>query len=169
MPSDKLNKLWLLAVFILITIILTNSLFIWLRSSHGQPVTVLPPPEPGFSGEIYIDGAVGRPGIYPLNTGESLESLIRACGGAVDNADLSAMRLYIPQRGESPRPQKIDINRADAWLLQALPGIGEVRAQAIIDYRLQFGPFKHIEDLANIPGISNSVFEKIKDYITIRE
>lgn len=107
MPSDKLNKLWLLAVFILITIILTNSLFIWLRSSHGQPVTVLPPPEPGFSGEIYIDGAVGRPGIYPLNTGESLESLIRACGGAVDNADLSAMRLYIPQRGESPGLKKL--------------------------------------------------------------
>jgi comEA protein len=65
--------------------------------------------------------------------------------------------------------QKIDINRADTWLLQALPNIGEVRAQAIVDYRQQNGPFQTIEDLTRVPGISQSTFDKIKPFITINE
>ncbi len=85
------------------------------------------------------------------------------------NADLSRMRLYIPQVNENIQPQKVNVNRAEVWLLQALPDIGKVRAQAIIDYRQQNGPFRNIGEIAKVPGINSSTFEKIKDFITITE
>ena len=64
-------------------------------------------------------------------------------------------------------PQKVDINRAEAWLLEALPGIGEVRAQAIIDYRQQNGGFSHISEITRVEGIGQSLYEQIKDFITV--
>jgi competence protein ComEA len=164
-----MNKLWLLAVFAVILIIIVSSLIIWLRSSPGQPLSIIPPAESQFNTEIYVDGAIARPGIYPLSASDSLDTLIQACGGISPDADLSRLSLHIPPMGNTVQPQKIDINRAEAWLLQALPGIGEVRAQAIIDYRLQFGPFKHIEEITGVPGISGSVFVKIQDLITVEE
>jgi comEA protein len=69
--------------------------------------------------------------------------------------------------GSVSNPQKIDINRADVWLLQALPGIGETKAQAIVDYRIQNGLFRVAEDITKVPGIGASVFEKIKPFITV--
>jgi len=64
-------------------------------------------------------------------------------------------------------PQKIDINRAEAWLLEALPGIGETKAQAIIAYRQQNGGFKHIIEITEVDGIGPAIYEEIKDLITI--
>lgn len=64
-------------------------------------------------------------------------------------------------------PQKIDINRAEAWLLEALPGIGPSKAQAIIDYRQQNGGFSDISELLNINGIGQSIYNDIKDKITV--
>jgi competence ComEA-like helix-hairpin-helix protein len=64
-------------------------------------------------------------------------------------------------------PQKIDINRAEAWLLEALPGIGPSKAQAIIDYRQQNGGFSDISELLNISGIGQSIYNDIKDKITV--
>jgi competence ComEA-like helix-hairpin-helix protein len=67
-----------------------------------------------------------------------------------------------------PAPgQKIDINLADSWLLEALPGIGTVKAGAIIDYRNQHGPFARTEDILNVPGITSSTFQQIKDLISV--
>jgi comEA protein len=64
-------------------------------------------------------------------------------------------------------PQKIDINRAEAWLLEALPGIGPSKAQAIIDYRQQNGGFKHITEITRVEGIGPAIYEQIKDLITV--
>ena len=65
------------------------------------------------------------------------------------------------------QPQKIDINRAEAWLLEALPGIGESKAQAIIAYRQQNGGFGHIIEITNVEGIGPAIYEDIKDLITV--
>jgi competence ComEA-like helix-hairpin-helix protein len=67
------------------------------------------------------------------------------------------------------QPQKIDINRAEAWLLEALPGIGPSKAQAIIDYRQQNGGFAHITEITKVEGIGPAIYEDIKDLITIGE
>lgn len=64
-------------------------------------------------------------------------------------------------------PQKIDINRAEAWLLEALPGIGPSKAQAIIAYRQQNGGFSDIAEITEVEGIGMSLYEQIKDFITV--
>lgn len=62
---------------------------------------------------------------------------------------------------------KVNINKADAETLQALEGIGEAKAKAIIEYRSKNGDFKSVEDIKNVSGIGDSVYEKIKDNITV--
>ena len=54
-------------------------------------------------------------------------------------------------------------------MLEALPGIGELLAQRIVDYRSENGPFRRIEDLLKVSGIAPATFEKIKDYITVSD
>jgi comEA protein len=73
--------------------------------------------------------------------------------------------VYVEREGG--KSQLIDLNRAEIWLLQVLPGIGAIRAQAIIDYRTQNGPFRDIQEITRVPGIGDSTFEKIKEYITV--
>jgi len=62
---------------------------------------------------------------------------------------------------------KISINNATIEELQNLPGIGEAKAKAIIEYRLKEGKFKTTEDIKKVTGIGNSIFEKIKNHITV--
>jgi comEA protein len=68
---------------------------------------------------------------------------------------------------ELPSGTKININLAYATDLQSLPGIGEVMAERIIEYREQKKGFKKIEDIMNVKGIGDKKYEKIKDYITV--
>jgi competence protein ComEA len=116
---------------------------------------------------VYIDGAVNNPGLYSLAPGDSIDTLIQAAGGVADGADPSRLELHIPQAAEKEEPQKIDLNRADSWLLEALPGIGEVRAGDIISYREQNGLFRNINELLKVPGIGPATFEQIKDLVTV--
>lgn len=60
----------------------------------------------------------------------------------------------------------ISINNATIGELSKLSGIGEAKAKQIIEYRTQNGPFKTIEDIKQVPGIGESIFAQIKDYIT---
>lgn len=62
---------------------------------------------------------------------------------------------------------KININTASITELQTLYGIGEAKASDIIKYREEYGKFNDIEELKNISGIGDAIFEKIKEYITI--
>jgi competence protein ComEA len=121
---------------------------------------------PQLNGEIYVGGAVINPGIYPCREGDTIQALFSDVG-IETSADLSHIEIYIPQEGEKQFPQKIDVNRAEPWLLEALPGIGETRAQAIVDYRIENGQFKRIEDLLRVEGIGPGTFEKIENYITV--
>lgn len=61
----------------------------------------------------------------------------------------------------------MNINTADVTGLQEIPGIGQVRAQAIADYREENGKFQSIEEIQEVPGIKGKTFEKIQNYITI--
>ena len=61
----------------------------------------------------------------------------------------------------------ININTADSATLQTLNGIGPSKAQAIIDYRVQYGAFANIEDIMNVSGIGTATYNNIKDFITV--
>ena len=69
--------------------------------------------------------------------------------------------------GDGVSASLININQADAGQLTAIPGIGQTRAEAIVAYRTQNGPFQTIEDIMNVTGIKDGLFAKIRDYITV--
>lgn len=61
----------------------------------------------------------------------------------------------------------IDLNTAGVYDLQRLPGIGEKRAQAIVDYRTEHGPFRSVEELDNVEGIGEGILSGLRDYVTV--
>lgn len=117
--------------------------------------------------EIYIGGAVINPGWYPIDEDSAINDVIELAGGLSEGADASEIKLHIPTQNEANESQLISINRADAWLLDALPGIGPTAAQRIVDYREANGPFVTVYELMLVPGIGESSFDKIKDLITV--
>jgi competence protein ComEA len=163
------NKYWTILIILLLVIIAVGSLVIWSKYRPNQPIEIYVSPSPEIQGKVHVSGTVSNPGFYPLKTGDSIDDIIRAAGGISTGADLNQLKLYIPMVGEEEPPQKININRAETWLLQALPGIGEVRAQAIIDHRQQNGRFHNINELINVEGIGVSTFEKFKHLITVAD
>lgn len=169
MITGKFNIYWALTAFLLIVIIVVGGVVIWSGYRGYQPIEISTPQVQELPGEVYIGGAVNNPGFYPSKGGNSIEALIQAAGGTITNADLSQVKLYIPRLGEGEQPQKIDINRAEAWLLMALPGIGEARAKAIVEYRCQNGPFRNINELIKVEGIGTATYERIKHLITVAD
>ena len=169
MTTAKVNKYWTPIIILLVAIIVIGSIVAWSKYSGSQPVEISIPPSQELQGEIYIGGAVNNPGFYSLKAGDSIQGIIQAAGGTTDSADLNRLELYISQSGEGQQPQKIDLNQAEAWLLQALPGIGEVRAQRIIDYRQQYERFRSIHELTKVEGIGVTTYEQIKHLITVSD
>ena len=167
---SRVNRFYLFVTVFLVIAAIAGGIMLAVQRSRSQPLEIVlsqtEPPE--LSGELYIGGAVANPGIYSLKEGDNLQTLLSDAGIAHD-ADLSHIELYVPREGEEESPQKIDINRAEPWLLEALPGIGEVLAQRIVDYRSENGPFRRIEDLLKVSGIGTATFEQIKDFITVSD
>ena len=169
MTTAKPNKCWTPIIIILVAIIAIGCVVGWSKYSGSQPIEIFIPPSQELQGEIYIGGAVNNPGFYPLKAGTSIEVLIQASGGATGSADIGRLQLYVPHSGEEKQPQKIDLNRAEVWLLQALPGIGEAKAQAIIDYRQKNKRFQSIDELTKLEGIGTTIYERIKHLITVAD
>jgi competence protein ComEA len=162
----RTNWLWGLSILGLVVVGGTGAFFAHSRYPGAVPVdiSVVRPDTPG--GLIYIGDGVTIPGYYPFTSDDSIGNLIQTAGGTVNQADLNELKLYIPLTSEK-KPQKIDINRADPWLLQALPGIGATLAQRIVDYRSRNGPFPDTSSLTRISGIGKNEFNRIKDLITV--
>jgi len=167
---SRADRLYLFITVFLLIAAIAGGVMLAVQHSRSQPVEIVlsqtEPPEQ--SGELYIGGAVANPGIYPWQEGDTIQALLLDTGLEPD-ADLSHIEIYVPREGEEQSPQKIDINRAESWLLEALPGIGEVTAQAIVDYRNENGPFRRIEDLLKVKGIGEGTLDKIRDFITVSD
>jgi competence protein ComEA len=169
MTAGKLNRFWTLITVLLVVIIVIGGIVAWFKFSPGQPIEISIPQGQELQRRIYIGGNVTNPGFYPFTTSDNLEDLIQSAGGAASSANLSGLKLYIPGVGEGQEPQKVDINRAEVWLLKALPGIGETLAQRIVDYRRENGPFHNTNELLKVAGIGATIYEQIKDLITVAD
>jgi competence protein ComEA len=167
---SRANRVYLFITVFLLIAAIAGGIMLGLERSHNQPVRIVlsqtEPPQQ--NGEVYIGGTVANPGIYPWKEDDTLQALLSAAGVEPD-ADLSRIQIHVPQEGEVQSLQKIDINRAEPWLLEALPGIGKVTAQAIVNYRTENGPFQRIEDLLEVSGIGEATLEKIEDFITVSD
>jgi competence protein ComEA len=146
---------------------------------------------------VHVEGAVQNPGLIKVPAGSRIVDAIRVAGGALNDADTTLLNLaenlqdgqkiYIPKKGEvlktplvtsSTDPGTIEptgkiikfpvnLNTASKEELMQLPGIGEKRAQDIIDYRTRRGSFKKKTDLMNVYGIGEGIYDKIKDLVYI--
>lgn len=147
---------------------------------------------------VYVCGAVKEPGIYTLSEGSRLYEAVTLAGGFSAEADPSyhnlarsiadGERIYIlsidetkvltaeqqvsGEEGAKKETQgantPINLNTASAEQLMELPGIGEARAADILEYRAKIGQFTAIEEIMNVSGIGEAMFEKIKDKITVK-
>ncbi len=142
-----------------------------------------PPTPPSI--KVHVVGAVQSPGVYQLAADARVEDGLKAAGGPVPSADLSSLnlaaplkdgqQLAVPEVGTSsasapPAVQstKLDLNRASMADLDALPGIGPVTAQKLVEYRTKQGRFNSIDELKDAKLLTSSTFEKIKDLIEVR-
>ncbi|MDD4577974.1 MAG: helix-hairpin-helix domain-containing protein, partial [Anaerolineaceae bacterium] len=137
-----------------------------------------------------VAGEVKVPGVYTLPDGATIQDAIEVAQGPTQKAradllNLAApltdgQRIYIPSAEDAQSAQEnnersleinigslVNINTASKEELESLPGIGNVRAEAIIAYRTQNGYFLAIEDLMKVDGIGQATFEALKHLITI--
>ena len=91
----------------------------------------------------------------------------RTASGAADAALVPMSVSAAP--AQSAAGEKLDLNTATAAQLEALPGIGEMRAQRIIAYRAANGPFEDADDIMEVPGIGAGKYEQIRDSVTVTQ
>jgi competence protein ComEA len=163
---------------VLVGLLAAGVILVAVSRPRGSPVTLLSTSTPGLL-TVYVSGAVATPGVYTLPDGSRVDAAIKAAGGLTSAADLTSINQaallvdgeQINVLGNVDTSQifvgRVNINTATAMELDGLPGIGPTTAQAIIDYRLQHGPFQFIQDIQNVPGIGPATYDKIKDYITV--
>lgn len=140
--------------------------------------------------KIMIDmkGAVRNPGVYEMKAGDRVTQAIEKAGGLKEKADELNVNLaeqlqdgtvvYIPSKGEEENRPKtaagekedapVNINTATLDELQAISGVGQKKAEAIIAYREENGRFQTAEDLMNVSGFGEKSFERIKTSITVK-
>jgi competence protein ComEA len=167
---SRVDRVYLFITIFLLIAAIAGGIMLGMQRNRNQPAEIVlsQTEPPRQNGELYIGGAVANPGIYSWQESDTIQSLLLSAGVELD-ADLSHIEINIPREGEDQSPQKIDINRAEPWLLDAIPGIGETLAERIVDYRSQNGPFKRIEDLLKVNGIGSATLENMKDFITVSD
>lgn len=164
----------IVVVLLLLTAVAGATLLYRWYSVSGSTEIAISRPSPEIA--VYVEGKVAAPGVYVLTEGDNLADAVAAAGGFAPDADQGAVNLaalardgeqiHVPGVGDGP--QRVNVNAAEAWLLEALPGIGEVLARRIIDHREENGPFLGIEDLMDIDGIGPALIEKIRERATVR-
>lgn len=133
---------------------------------------------------VHVCGAVNSPGLKKLPEGSRAYDALEMAEGFSEEADPDAVnlaapltdgqQLYFPALGEERAPEsaaesgKVNLNTADEKELCTLQGIGTSRAQAILKYRGEKGGFSDIEELMQVPGIKENIFEQICDRITVK-
>lgn len=145
---------------------------------------------------VHVCGAVQSPGVYTLAEGSRIYEAVAAAGGLLPEADEAYLnqascvtdgeQIYVPtqqevleqsvtlmrsgqqtESGSVSQDTKVNLNTATKEQLCTLPGIGESKAESILSYRDAHGAYGQIEDIMNVEGIKDGLFQKIKDRITV--
>jgi competence protein ComEA len=146
---------------------------------------------------VYVCGAVAQAGVYELPAGARIYEAIEMAGGFSEDACPEAVNLageaydtqmiWIPtvaeaaeegllpskdstleENGTAEADDRINLNTATAEQLMTLPGIGQSKADSIIAYRDSHGGFGSEEDIMNVDGIKEGVYNRIKDNIRVK-
>lgn len=126
---------------------------------------------------VELIGEVKFPGLYVVNEGMLLYQVIELAGGFTENAITDQIPLVSPitsnqtitvvSNKNTINNGLVNINLANINELLTLPGIGRAKAEAIIKYRNDVGLFAKIDDLLKVSGIGETIFQSIKNLITI--
>ena len=133
---------------------------------------------------VDVVGAVRDPGLYRLPQGSRIADALARAGGATRKADLDLVNLaapladgsqiLVPARsaaapaagsGPSSPAGPVHLNSATVTDLDALPGVGPVTAQKILDYRQQHGAFGNVDELDAIPGIGPKRLDQLRELV----
>lgn len=156
------------------------------------------PPTPPAVILVHVAGAVRSPGVYALTPDKRVKDAIAAAGGPVEGAEPHRLnqaailkdgeQIVVPRAGEAAPPPPatatparagpsgaapsatavIDLNRASAADLEALPGIGRVTADKIVKYREANGPFTSVDQLREQKLVGASTLDKIRGQIVVK-
>jgi len=159
-------------------------------SAHRAPAFTLAraaPPAPPPLLVVDVAGAVHRPGLYRLSQGSRVADAVAKAGGAGAKAALDGVNLAAPladgeevvvpsqtpggvpvaAAGSSPGATSgpVSLSNATAEQLDALPGIGSVTAQKIVDYRTAHGAFHSVDELDAISGIGPAKLDQLRGLV----
>ncbi|MEA4812943.1 MAG: ComEA family DNA-binding protein [Anaerolineaceae bacterium] len=177
---------------ILLGLLFSGLILLFILPQRGTPIPLVTvtPGSPGTNAatqanliKVDLAGAVSKPGLLELPEGTHLADALPLAGGLAPQADQSKInmalilkdgqKIVIPAKNTEINSAAqgtqtlLDINSAGLEQLKSLPQIGELKAQAILTYRNEHGPFKKVEELMEVPGIGESIFELIKNAVTI--
>ena len=180
MPETLSDRRRALVGAVVLVVVLALAGRMLLRPRHPAvppPVRVAAPAAASRPAKLFVDvvGAVRRPGVYRVPEGARVAQAVARAGGPTPNAQLELVNLaarvadgeqvVVPRRGAagpmsavaggagSAPAGPVHLNSATLEQLDALPGVGPVTAQKILDYRQQHGGFGSVDELDAVPGI----------------
>jgi competence protein ComEA len=194
MPALPLSRRQALVVAgaLALVLVLAGKLLVGTGSARRVPAFATPaaarPPVPPPRIVIDVAGAVRRPGLYRLPQGSRIADAVVRAGGATGKAALDGVNLaapladgeqvIVPLRvaglGASAAPAgpagaalsgPVSLSTATAEQLDALPGVGPVTAQKILDYRAKHGAFHSVDELDAISGIGPAKLDQLRDLV----
>ncbi len=189
----NLTRVGLVIVMAVLAVVATYALFRALDERAAPPI-IIQDAEANLPIVVDLRGAVVTPGLYELPPNARVNDAIRAGGGLSQGADLTTINLArrlrdgevviiadqfraSPASGESlvddqgpsgsESQAKLNINTATAVELELLPGIGEVTAARIVAFRQENGPYRSIDDLIHVQGISTKTIASFRELVTV--
>lgn len=133
---------------------------------------------------VHVCGEVVSAGLKRLPAGSRVWDALELADGFTEQANpafvnLAAVledgqQIYFPSKEETAgqkteQDPRVDLNGADEELLQSLPGIGSAKAKAILKWREEHGRFESVEQLMEVPGIKQALYDQIKDLVKLKQ
>lgn len=169
--------MWFLGILVAVSLLVFFT-FLVIDRNRVPEITFLSSPNAEIA--VDIQGAIATPGVVYLPPGSRMIDVISAAGGLTVNADTSLINQSarvsdgqmivlptVPAAGDDTHSNLLNINTATADELTELPGVGDVLATRIVEYRDTHGPFQSIDDLGQVEGISTTLIESLRPLVSV--